>query len=426
MKNLFLALIAILSISSMTYAQNAEKDMKKAGKLLGSYHLDPEKNEGKLTEAKRLIDGALATGEINGDSKAWNTKGEIYNAIASKESTSTVLNPQAPVSDAALVAYDAFNEALDAAIKKYHKKDALKGMAEASGHLNSLGYTQFQRGNYGAAFKHFEAVMIINDKLEANDMKGILNDDQAKLDQMYITAVSAMSNGDMESSGKYFAILESKNFEKAVVYEGLYNAYKDSDEAKALSYLNKGREKFPAEKSLLFTEINHYLQKGELESLIEKLEKAAELEPDNASIFTTLGNVYDQQYQEALNGDDRERETSLFESAKTNYQKALDLDGNDFAATYSMGALYYNKAAAVSKLVNELAEDYSKEGTKKYEAKKAEMEGLFDQALPWFKSAEALQGTDANTLIALKEIHARKGEFDKSNEYKAKIEALGE
>ena len=158
--------------------------------------------------------------------------------------------------------------------------------------------------------------------------------------------------------------------------------------------------------------------------MIEKLETAAELEPDNASIFTTLGNVYDQQYQEALEGDDAEKTESLFKSSMSNYQKALGISPNDFAATYSIGALYYNKAAAYSKIVNALAEDYSKEGTKKYEAKKAEMDALFDEALPWFEKAEALQGDDANTLIALKEIHARKGDFEKSNEYKAKIEAL--
>lgn len=424
MKNFLFALIAILTVPSVTFAQNAEKDMKKAAKLLGSYHLDPAKNEEKLVEAKDLIDQAMASDEISGDSKAWNTKGEIYNAIANKESTSTVLDPNAPVTDAALVAYEAFSQGFDAAIKNYHKKDALKGMAETAGLLNTLGYTQFQRGNYESAYMQFEAVININKMLEANDMKGILGDDAAKLDQYYITAVSAMSAQNMDVAGKYFMILDEMNFDKPVVYEGLYNTYKEKDEEKALAYLSKGREKFPAEKSLLFTEINHYLHKGELESLIEKLETAAELEPDNASIFTTLGNVYDQQYQEALEGDDAERTESLFNSSMTNYEKALGLSPNDFAATYSIGALYYNKAAAYSKIVNELAEDYSKEGTKKYEAKKAEMDALFDEALPWFEKAEALQANDANTLIALKEIHARKGDFEKSNLYKAKIEAL--
>ena len=177
MKNLLIALIAVLSFASQGYAQDAEKDMKKAGKLLGSYHLNPEKNESKLADAKGLIDRAFMSDAVSGDSKAWNTRGEIYNAIASKESLSTIKNPNAEVSDAALVAYESFSEALDAALKKYERKDALKGLAEASGHLNSIGYTQFQRGKYEAAYKQFEAVIKINDLLEENDMKGVLGDD---------------------------------------------------------------------------------------------------------------------------------------------------------------------------------------------------------------------------------------------------------
>jgi hypothetical protein len=73
--------------------------------------------------------------------------------------------------------------------------------------------------------------------------------------------------------------------------------------------------------------------------------------------------------------------------------------------------------------VNLLADDYSKAGTAKYEAKKAEMNELFNLALPWFQKAETLQSNDVNTMIALKEIFARMNNFEKSNEYKAKIEA---
>ena len=49
----------------------------------------------------------------------------------------------------------------------------------------------------------------------------------------------------------------------------------------------------------------------------------------------------------------------------------------------------------------------------------------FDKALPYFEKAESLEPKDKNTLIALKEIYAKKSEFDKSNAYKAKLEALG-
>ena len=52
------------------------------------------------------------------------------------------------------------------------------------------------------------------------------------------------------------------------------------------------------------------------------------------------------------------------------------------------------------------------------------MDGLFEQALPYFQKAETRDGNDMNTLIALKEIYARLNDLEKSNGYKARIEAL--
>jgi hypothetical protein len=44
--------------------------------------------------------------------------------------------------------------------------------------------------------------------------------------------------------------------------------------------------------------------------------------------------------------------------------------------------------------------------------------------LPYFLKAEKLNDKDKNTLIALKEIHARLNQLDKSNAYKARLDAL--
>ena len=53
------------------------------------------------------------------------------------------------------------------------------------------------------------------------------------------------------------------------------------------------------------------------------------------------------------------------------------------------------------------------------------MESYFDKALPYFEQAEKIEPKDKNTLIALKEIFAKKSQFDKSNAYKTKLESLG-
>ena len=62
---------------------------------------------------------------------------------------------------------------------------------------------------------------------------------------------------------------------------------------------------------------------------------------------------------------------------------------------------------------------------KKYDATKIEMDELFDVALPYFLKAEELNENDGGTMQALKEIYAKKNNLEKANEYKAKMDALG-
>ena len=120
-----------------------------------------------------------------------------------------------------------------------------------------------------------------------------------------------------------------------------------------------------------------------------------------------------------------EKADEYFTLAFEKYAEALAKEPTNFDATYSQGALYYNKAASMTAKLNELSNDYSSAGTKKYNAIKAEMDGYFKQALPFFLKAEELSPKDLNTMVALKEIYAREGQLDKSAEYKAKMEAAG-
>lgn len=52
------------------------------------------------------------------------------------------------------------------------------------------------------------------------------------------------------------------------------------------------------------------------------------------------------------------------------------------------------------------------------------MDSYFDKALPYFEKAELVDNKDKNTLIALKEIYAKKGNLQKASDYKAKLENL--
>ena len=68
--------------------------------------------------------------------------------------------------------------------------------------------------------------------------------------------------------------------------------------------------------------------------------------------------------------------------------------------------------------------DYSKTAMDKQTAMRGDILKEFENALPYFQKAEKLNPSDMNTLLALKEIYARKDDFELSKVFKTRIEQL--
>ena len=110
----------------------------------------------------------------------------------------------------------------------------------------------------------------------------------------------------------------------------------------------------------------------------DKLAQAIEKEPNNASVRSVMGNVYNKLQQEET---DPTKKKEYFSKAEEYFNQALEIDGQNFDAIYSLGELKYNKAASLTAELNELSNDLSKEGMKKYDALKLNMDKLFDLSL---------------------------------------------
>ena len=426
-KSVFILLVAFFSASSI-FAQ-AEKDLKGATKALNKYFLDPAGNEGLLNESLDLLTKAFDSDEIKGMASSWMTRGKIYNEIANNEFKNKTLDPEnykIQVADAATQAYEAYSKAYEMSEKKGEKKTIIAGLKETENHLNNFAIFAYQEQDYSTAFKNFSTTLTAADMLKsAGQVSRLDNEESSYNDQLFFAAISGYY-GDMKAASKpIFEKLFDMGSKEAIVYEALYTLNKEEGNENAISYLEKGRELFPDDTSILFAEINHYLTEGKLEELIGKLKVAIEKEPDNVSVYTTLGSVYDQLQASSLEAGDTEKAAGYFDSAFDYYNQAISKDGSNFEAIYSMGALYYNKAATYVEKLNEYAADLTPAGMKKYDSTKLEMDELFGKALPFFKQAEGINGEDPNTLIALKEIYARLNDLEMSNKYKAKFEALG-
>ena len=432
MKQFFISTFIVLLALNIADAQEYKKQLKAANKTLAKYYLDPVANKANLDEAIASINTIFSADDAKADPEAWITKGQIFNEIAKAEMNKKVISDQLkqeftlPTPQAGLNALESFEKAMSMAVKKSQTKDALAGIRESEDHLNNIGITYFQIQDYANSYLNFKASLKSHDILKTNKEASRLDDAMVKNDQVFYTAYAGYNSEYKNETLPLFESLYTGGKAQPFVYEALFNLAADKkDITKAMEYLAAGRAANPDDNGLLFTEINFYLKEGKLDILTDKLKAAIAKEPDNVSVYTTLGNVYDQLNQQERTAGNIAKADEYFNLAFDYFKQSLEKDPKNFDATYSQGALYYNKAASMTAKLNELSNDYSSAGTKKYNEIKAEMDGYFKQALPYFISAEQLDPKDQNTMIALKEIYARSGELNKSTEYKNKLEALG-
>lgn len=425
MKKLVLGFLSLLLVAGTLTAQDGKKALKKAANAYRAYDLDASKNGDKLEEAMAAIETATTAEDTKNTAKAWITKGNIYNSICSNAQVLGALNPdhKKEVENAAILAYESYTAAKEFAEKR-DPKLIQKGISEIQGQLVSEGASYYEKKEYPTAYTAFQYALDAHDYLLESGKESIFKDDASLNDQRYYTGLAALNAQDMAKAKPIFMTLKDAGFEKSAVFEALYKLELENDRAAALTILEEGRKKFPDDVSLLFSEINHYLTDGRLSELTGKLEAAIEKEPDNISLYTTLGSIYDELYQKALEDGNADEAQANFDKAYKTYNTALEKDAKFFDAIYSIGALYYNRAAATTKDMNALADDYSKAGLKKYDELRKLVLTQFDEALPYFKQAEALNANDRNTLIALKEIFARKDDLATSTEFKNRLEVL--
>jgi len=426
MKNLLIIILSVTFAISSSIAQDPAKMFKNAEKKISKMASSPADNANEITNAIADLHKALESSDVNSSAKNWISAGKAFNKLANEEFKLKTLNPEYQLTqgNSAKFAYEAFAAASKLGDKKKTKEIGY-GLEDVENHLSNFGTFAYQNKDYANAFVNFKSSIEAHDLLNSMGKESRLDDPALLNDQYFIVAVSGYYSEQFEDSKPFLEKLYNDGSTEPFVYDALYNIYAENDTEKALAYLSKGREMAPDDTGLLFNEINHYLKVGELDKLIGKLNTAIEAEPDNIGIYNTLGSVYDQLHQKEAAGGNKEKAQEYFDLALTNYNTVLEKEDANFDATYSVGALYYNKAASYVEKLNELAADLSPAGMKAYDSAKEDMDAIFKEALPFFNKAEALNGNDRNTLIALKEIHARLNDVEMSNKYKELLDKLG-
>ncbi len=436
MRKIFL--LSMVMLLSLPYAQAQFKAAKKkATKAAGMVATS-------LDDAKKMMDEAITEAESASDakpgaiSKIYASKGKMYSGLVAADADAIALkaikgDAEIRNGDAGPVAYAAYTKALETAVKKGDAKVAVSGLISLATDLNVVGREKYGLKEYKGAFSDFNTILEIKNTLEASGNKSILDKKEDYENTLFIAGVSAYIGQMLPKAEGVFEKLYAAEYDNALVYEALFKINAESDETKAFKYLEDGIKKYPDDKNLRIAEINYYIQKGRFGELEGKLKEAIKREPENSSLDLTLANIYDQIYQKDLekNGVKLDANNKVindkFAESITYYQATLDkIDkagkGDKFVPTYAQGALLFNAAAKLSQALSEIP--FSNANLKKMDKMEADIKSIFDEALPYFLEAYKLNSKDRNTLIALKEIYARKGDFDTSNKYKKELEAL--
>ena len=288
MKKLLFSLFTFSLIVAVSFAQESDpkKALSKAGRALGAYKLDPAGNEAKLTEASKLIEVAAASETTNGQVKTWQTRGNIYNSLSDNDLAMLSLPdnsdyvPKYP--DAPYTAAESFIKALELAEKKYEKKDALKGMADASKKLNQIGNDQIKRTDYAGAFKSLEMVLDINKIVTSNGQDAVIPKEDMN-NHKFVLAYCAQAAGNNGKAKEYFKDMYDAGSDEAGVYAQYANLLMaEGDEDTALKILKEGMDKFSSNSEILFCTDQLLYSETRLRtagSLVEKSHRSGTKQP---------------------------------------------------------------------------------------------------------------------------------------------------
>jgi tetratricopeptide (TPR) repeat protein len=383
MKKVFL-LVAVIAISFGAIAQK--------GKVTSAQSFI---DQGMLDKAKEAIDQALANEKSMNWFNTYFVKGKLCQAIFQAD------NPKynSYYTDPLAEAYAAYEKAMELDTKGTTKKKILSQMVYNSlaQDLFSQGSKKFEAGDYEGALKAFSVQIKIN---EGELYAGGLDTG------MYFNAGLAAQNAKkFDQAIKYYEKCGELKYLGINPYFRIYECILGKgDTVKAEAYLLDLPNKFPGDNTINFQLADLYLKSNKPNEALKYLEAAKKSDPNNYSLWFASGITY-------LN-------LNKFDEAIAELTRALEINSGLAETHYAMGASYINKAYEMNQKANDIMD------VKKYEEAVAELNKVYNKALPYMQKAYELNPNDKYTMQSLKELYYRMKMTKEYDEIKAKLDAL--
>ena len=358
-------------------------------------------NSGKLDKAKEAIDAGIGHEKCVAWPKTYLIQGKVYQAIFESPLPAYKKLSETPLK----TAYEAYLKCMELDVKDKYKKAIKAQMTNLIPDFTNRAVQYYNGENFSGALDAFERV------LEIENMEMFKSDNLAVDTAVIFNAgLAAQKSKNLEAAIKYYKQTISYNYAEAKPYAYLYTVLKDNgNKEEALTYLQKGFEKYPDDANMLVELINHYLNGPNPNEAADYLDKAISLDPENASYYRAKGTVYEK--------------TNELAKAKEMYELAFTKDPKDYISQFNLGVLQLNVAEEARKVANDIPEQ------KKYDAAIKDIQKLYEEALPYFTKVVEIEPDEKNSISYLKELYFRlrneKPEYMKKyEEFKVKMDNM--
>ncbi|MDX1653252.1 MAG: tetratricopeptide repeat protein [Brumimicrobium sp.] len=344
-----------------------------------------------LLEAKKYIDPAMEHEDTKADEKA-----HYYNAVinfglaelSGMEGNEDLKEFQSEetmqeIKKSLKIAYES---------RKF-KKDVEDFVGEKVGMAMNYGKMMFENKNYAGAFMAFAG---------AYELEGMLGKE----------------NEEMKTN----AIISAKNEVAKLKNEGKTE--------EALKFIESVLEQFPKNTDLAIEGVNISLDQGNLDRAESFFNKAAENDPQNKLLFSSMGSIYlsnaDKSYEklDSMKVTDPSypelaaRVEEMYSKAEKNLKRAIEIDPQYKDAAYNLGVLYLSRGEKLAKKARQMdLEDPN------YSATLEKSEEMYKKAIDPLEIFIAQEPNNAGVLNVLFQVHKRAGNTEKAIEYKKRADA---
>ena len=276
---------------------------------------------------------------------------------------------------------DLLGEAGKAYVKAFElgakDKDIAPKLKEISEAYYNDAFTAYSLGNMAKASDLFKG---------AYDWSITAPNTEANTDAAYNCAFTALASKNYTRAEEYYNICLSKDYtSEGNIYAALSEvSLAKADTLAAKNYLATGLTSYPDNASILTSLINLYLQTNEdPKKIVELLDEAKKAMPDNPSLYYVEGNIYSG--------------IKDFDAATAAYNKGLEIDPKYDMAYYGLAQVALKKGEALVEEMNAL----DVREWKKYDELNAQLVEVYKGAIePFEKCYEVSSNPDVKAAAA--------------------------